>query len=360
MRRLMVVGMLGLGIVLSPALPSVQGDQEATVRSMPAIDFGREVRYFGGVPAGFAWPDQKLLQDPINSRILNAALDGATQADLEKAGIADESSRLEELVRGQCLRLEGAAYRVSFPVLSGELRQDIRPLVDSEVGPVVPRTAALAKRLARASSGRREVLFHLLWSRAMDKFWWPAWQAVYSTPKGPPTAAWVLRPDHPFQVGTNYHTLPGGGEIAVTWSNTASGHIPPIMAARADLARIAWGLAPSVPANIEALRAAGCLDEAGRVRPFVLHSGDAVDKLTERIAREYATLVAKLYDYDALAPRFHVAPGQLFVILQHETSYAIYDALISQGVLAFPPALGREGEPSACAQLVSLGLNKRP
>jgi hypothetical protein len=214
-------------------------------------------------------------------------------------------------------------------------------------------------RLASAAPGRRDAIFNLLWSRAMDKFWWRAWQAVYSKPKGSPAAAWVLRPAHPNHVGTNYHNLPGHGEIAVTWGHTSSRHIQPIMAARAGLAHIAWGLPPA-PEDVQALREAGCLDDASRVRPFVMRRGDRIDKLTRRLANEYATLVAKLYDYDALAPRFQVAPGQLFAILQHETAYAIYAALIAQGKLVFPDALGREGDPGACAQLVSLRLNQRP
>jgi len=334
----------------------LQGDQDA----MPAIDFGREIRYFGGVPAGFPWPDHKLLEDPVDSRILNAALQGVTRAELGSSGVADVDSRLNALVKGQCLALDGETYRVRFPVISGEARESIRALVDRAVAPVVGRVTAMAARLAQAAPGRRDALFHLLWSRAMDKFWWPAWQAVYSKPRGAPAVAWVLRPDHPYQVGTNYHDLPGNGEVAVTWSNTSSRHIAPIMAARVDLGRIAWGMPPWLPANADVLRAAGCLDDAGRVRPFVLREGDAVDKLTARIARDYAGVVATLYDYDALAPRFHVAPGQLFAILQHETAYAIYDALIAQGALAFPESLRREGDPDACAQLVSLRLAKRP
>jgi hypothetical protein len=354
--RLIVVATLSAAVALCSSRSAANGGQETN----PPIDFGREVRYFGGEPAGFPLPDHKLLEDPINNHILNMALGGVTRAAVESAGIADADSRLAALVKGQCLTFDGGTYRVRFPVISGEAREAVRALVDSAVAPVVKRVAAMAARLAQAVPGRRDALFHLLWSRAMDKFWWPAWRAVYSKPKGAPAAAWVLRPDHPFQVGTNYHNLPGNGEIAVTWSNAASRHIGPIMAARADLARLAWGMPPLLPANVDGLRAAGCLDDAGRVRPFVLRDGDAIDRLTERIAKDYAAVVAKLYDYDALALRFHVAPGQMFAILQHETAYAIYDALVAEGALVFPPALRSEGDTSACAQLVSLRLEKRP
>jgi hypothetical protein len=348
--------MLPVAIALCSDPSPANGGQETT----PSIDFSREVRYFGGAPAGFPWPDHKLLGDPVNNRILNMALGGVTRSALDRAGIVDADSRLAALVRGQCLTLDGETYRVRFPVIVGEARNAIRALVDSAIAPVVGRVAPMAARLAQAAPGRRDALFHLLWSRAMDKFWWPAWQAVYSKPKGAPAAAWVLRPDHPYQVGTNYHDLPGNGEIAVTWSNAASHHIEPIMAARADLARVAWGRPALLRANLDVLRAAGCLDDAGRVRPFVLHEGDPVDKLTSRLARDYAAVVAKLYDYDALALRFHVAPGQMFAVLQHETAYAIYDALIAQGALVFPSALRGDGDAEACAQLVSLRLRKRP
>lgn len=356
----LLLATFSLGLALALTCASAQGGQETPTGITAAINFEREIRYFGGVPAGFPWPKHKLLEDPVNSRILNAALAGVMQADLEKGGMADAGSRLEALVKGECLRLDGQTYRVSFPVITGESREAMRKLVDDAVTPVVPRIAAMVARLEGTVPGRRDVLFHLLWSRAMDKFWWPAWQAVYSKPKGAPAAAWVLRPDHRYQVGTNYHDLPGNGEIAVTWSSAARAHIQPIMAVRADLAKIAWGLEPSVPGSTAALRAAGCLDEAGKLRPLVMRSDDSVDKLTARLAKEYAAVVAKLYDYDALAPRFHVAPGQLFAILQHETAYAIYDALAARGALAFPPALRGERNPDACAQLVSLRLKKRP
>lgn len=355
--RLSVAATLPVAIALCSGRSSASGGQD----TMPLIDFGQEVRYFGGVPAGFPWPDHNLLKDAVNNRILNMAIGGVTRTELNGAGIADVDARLAALVKGQCVTLDGSTYRVRFPVISGEAREAVRVLVDSAVPQVAGRVAAMVARIARAAPGRPDALFHLLWSRAMDKFWWPAWQAAYSKPKGgAPAAAWVLRPDHPYQVGTNYHNLPGNGEIAVTWSHAGSRHIEAIMAARADLARIAWGMPPLLPANVDALRAAGCLDDSGRVRSFVLHKGDAVDRLTATIAKDYAAVTAKLYDYDALAPRFHVAPGQMFVILQHETAYAVYDALMAQGALVFPSALRANGDGDACAQLVSLRLVKRP
>jgi hypothetical protein len=357
--RPIVVAVLLAAIALCSGRSSARGGQDAA----SLVDFGREVRYFGGVPAGFPWPDHKLLEDPVNNQILNIALGGVTRAGLEGVGIAGVDARLAALVKGQCLTLDSGIYRVRFPVIAGEAREAVRTLVDSAAAPVVGRVAAMVQRLARMTPGRPDALFHLLWSRAMDKFWWPAWQAVASPkggPKGAPAAAWVLRPDHPYQVGTNYHNLPGNGEIAVTWSNAASRHIESIMAARADLARIAWSMPPLLPANVDALRAAGCLDDAGRVRPFVLHEGDAVDRLTAGFARDYAAVTAKLYDYDTLAVHFHVAPGQMFTILQHETAYAVYDALMARGTLVFPSALRADGDGDACAHLVSLRLRKRP
>jgi hypothetical protein len=132
------------------------------------------------------------------------------------------------------------------------------------------------------------------------------------------------------------------------------------MAARGELARIAWGLQPSVSSNIDALRSAGCLDAEGRMQPLVIHSGDKVEKLTRNISKEYAEIVAKLYDYDALSSRLNIPSGQLFVILQHETAYSIYQALVAKGILEFPPALEREGQREACSQLVSLFLRKKP
>jgi len=245
-------------------------------------------------------------------------------------------------------------------VISGERRRALESLVDARVALVVPRVAAMLDRLAQAAGGRRDVLFHLVWSRVMDTFWWPAWQATHPGKKGwTPRVAWAIRPPHPYQVGTNYHNLPETGEVAITWARGASAHIKPIMDSRADLARIAWGMAPADPASAGILFRAGCLDPSGKVRALVYRNGDAVDKLTRKLAQEYAASVATLYDYDALAPQFGVAPGQFFVIVHHETAYAIYGALIAQGRLPFPSSLTHPADPGTCAQLVSLQLNKR-
>jgi hypothetical protein len=319
------------------------------------------VLYFSGQEVGFPVPDHRLAEDPTNNFIIGAVLNGTTPEDLRRRGIEDADVRLERLVQGRFLTVAEGRYTLLFPVITGERRQALAALVDARVAPVVPRVAAMLDRLARAVGGRRDVLFHLVWSRVMDTFWWPAWQATHPGKKGwTPRVAWAIRPPHPYQVGTNYHDLPGNGEIAVTWSRGASAHITPIMEARADFARIAWGMAPADSASAGILFRAGCLDASGKVRALVYRNGDAVDKLTRKLAQEYAAAVAKLYDYDALAPQFGVAPGQFFVIVHHETAYAIYGALIAQGRLPFPSSLTQPGDADACAQLVSLQLDNRP
>ena len=361
--RMIFWGLLELGIAMLLNCIWGHGAEEMRSGDTLLIDFRHEVRYFTGAPSIYPWPDYRLLQDEINNRILNAALSGATQAEFERAGITEAASRLDALVRGQCLHVEGGVYRISFPVIYGEARQSIRAIVDAAAASAVPSAAEMVASLERAAPGRRDVLFHLLWSRSMDQFWWSAWTIVHGKSKnakdGIPAVAYVLSPDHSRQVGTNYNDLPGDGQIAVTWSNKAQSHVKPIGNLRIGLTQMAWGLPPTAPEAVKALRAAGCLNEAGHLKPFVIHNGDHVDKLTREIARQYATLVANLYDYDALASRFRIAPGQMFVILQHETAFAIYDLLIARGDLAFPDALEREGNPEACAQLVSLRLKKR-
>jgi hypothetical protein len=358
----MGIHMLSLTVVFGSA--SLCSAQQSAAVCKPEIDFSLDVRYFGGGPTIYPWPDLALFRDRINNRIMNAAISGVTRSDLETAGIADAGSRLDALVKGQCLRIEREMYRVSFPVMLCESREAIRTLVDTAAASVTPRVSEMVTRLERAAPGRREALFHLLWSRAMDNFWWPAWGILHGKTKnmtdGLPSVAYILSPDHSRQVGTNYNDLPGSGEIAITWSSRARSYVRPINELRAELERIAWGLKPSAPGKLDSLRAAGCIDEEGRVRPFVFHNGDKLDELLKKTSKEYAALTAKLYDYDALASRFGVAPGQLFVILQHETAYAVYDMLTAQEKLVFPAALDGEGHPEACAQLVSLRLKKRP
>jgi peptidyl-prolyl cis-trans isomerase A (cyclophilin A) len=327
----------------------------------PPFDAASEVLYFSGEESGFPVPDYRLAEDPINNFVIGAVLTGATVEDLQRRGVEDAAARIEKLVQGRFLSLVGSTYRLTFPVISGAQRQALEALVDARVIPVGPRVAAMLDRLAQAAGGRRDALFHLVWSRVMDTFWWPAWKATHPGKTGAtPRVAWTIRPRHAYQVGTNYDQLPGRAEIAVTWGRGATAHIKPIMKAAADLERMAWGIAPADSGNAAILSAAGCLDAAGKVRALVYRDGDAVDKLTRKLARDYAAAVAKLYDYDALAPQFGVAPGQFFVIVHHETAYAIYGALIAQGRLPFPPSLTQPGDPGTCAQLVSLQLDKRP
>jgi peptidyl-prolyl cis-trans isomerase A (cyclophilin A) len=327
----------------------------------PSFDAASEVLYFSGEQAGFPVPDYRLAEDPTNRFIIGAALTGITMEDLQRRGIDDAAQRVETLVRGRFLILVGSTCRLPFPVISGEPRQALKALVEARVAPVVPRVAAMLDRLAQAAGGRRDVLFHLVWSRVMDKFWWKAWQATRPGKTGAtPRVAWAIRPPHPYQVGTNYDQLPGKAEIAVTWGRGATAHIKPIMNSAADLERMARGIAPADPGSVEALSRAGCLDGAGRLRALAYREGGALDKLTRKLARDYAAAVATLYEYDALAPQFAMAPGQFFVVVHHETAYAIYDALIAQGRLPFPSALRDAGDPAACAQLVSLQLDKRP
>ncbi len=328
--------------------------------NVSAINFEKDVSYFCCNSGSPPLPDINLLQDPQNNRILNESIRGATQADLVNAGIPDTAMHVDSLVKGRWIGFEDDGYRITIPILVGDRREAIQKVVNDAVQPAVGKVAVSIERLSPAINGRRDILFHLVWSRSMDKIWGPAWSVAFPKIKGMPNVAWVLKPDHPYQVGTNYHTLPGNGEIAITWDFRSLSHIKPTMAAREDLARIAWGLPPSASSNIDALRSAGCLDIEGRVKPFVIHSGDKVDKLTKSIAKEYAGIVARLYDYNALSSRFHIPSGQLFIILQHETAYSIFQALVAEGVLEFPPALDREGHREACSQLVSLLLRKKP
>ena len=335
--------------------------RRVTAGDAPPFDAASEVLYFSGQDVGFPVPDGRLAEDPTNNFIIGAALTGTTVEDLQRRGIDDANERVDKLVQGRFLAVTEGGYRLPFPVISGEQRRALESLVDARAAPVVPHVAAMLDRLAQAVGGRREVLFHLVWSRVMDTFWWPAWQATHPGKRGwTPRVAWAIRPRHPYQVGTNYDQLPGKAEIAITWGRGAAAHIKPIMNAAADLERLAWGMAPADPRSAGILSSAGCLDAAGKVRALVYRDGDAVDKLTRSLARDYAAAVAKLYEYDALAPQFGMAPGQFFVVVHHETAYAIYDALIAQGRLPFPSALRNAGDPAACAQLVSLQLDKRP
>jgi hypothetical protein len=118
-------------------------------QGMPPIDFRREVKYSGGVPSGFPMPDHRLFDDPVNERILNAAVSGVTSAELKQAGIADADSRLAMLLKGQCLTVKDGTYRVSVPVIAGDAREAVRSIVDRAVAPVVPRDLAAVLGLGR-------------------------------------------------------------------------------------------------------------------------------------------------------------------------------------------------------------------
>ena len=155
--RLIVVATLSAAVALCSSRSAAIGGQETN----PPIDFGREVRYFGGEPAGFPLPDHKLLEDPINNHILNMALGGVTRAVVERAGIADADSRLTALVKGQCLTIDGGTYRVRFPRHFRRSPEGVRALVDAAVHRGETGRGH-GRACGAAVPGRRDALFRLV------------------------------------------------------------------------------------------------------------------------------------------------------------------------------------------------------
>ena len=218
---------------------------------------------------------------------------------------------------------------------------------------LAPDVARIADELRRAVPTHPEMVFHLLWSRVMDEMWCTTWR-MEGRPNCPPRTDWVIYPHSRFEVGTNYWEA----DYAITWNRRAECPMNDAVShARLLLLKAAWGQAAAGPA-LPALRSVGLLNDVGRFRGFAYHAHGSLDTLVDRLTREYAAMVTRAYDYDSLSRKLGIPVDQLWVVLLHETAYAVFENLAASGSLAPPAVLMGKGDLHDCRTLVSFRLDK--
>ncbi len=318
------------------------------------IDLYRASSMFGGeCTKNHPCADLELFRDATNNAIGNAAIRGASRTDLASLGIPDLDVRLHKLVDGNALVIRNGRYFLGFPVVVGKDRQKVARLARITAKRITPQVASLLSQIRASVPSHEEMAFHLLWSRAMDEMWDSTWQREHRPGTSPPAVEWVMYPEHPFMFGTNYWAA----DVAVTWNRRTICDSQIVLDSRLLLLKAAWGQKPAAD-KVEALQRLGLFDARGQFQGFAYHAGDALDKLLKRLTDEYAALVTHAYNYEALSKSLNVPADDLFVILLHETAYAVFENLSRSGKLQIPAALQDGNDASGCRAAMSFLVDR--
>jgi tetratricopeptide (TPR) repeat protein len=315
--------------------------------------------YFTGASNRERTPRLSLLRDSTNNRITVACIAGTPVSQLEAPATDALDERLRALTEGKVLKISDGRCSPAFPVFVGRDREVLRDITDAGVDDLVPLVERLVRRLEGELGGRREMLFHLLWSRMIDVIWSEAWELAFLDDELP-VVAWVVQPEHPFAVGTNFASLPGDASLAMTWSPNFDKHLWKFPDANYELLLAAWG---EEIADVEAkagLQAYGLFDASGESRLFSYPDGSRLDETLYEMAMEYAAAAAKAYDWEEVAQRLGIHPGDAFVVVLHEAAYEQFEDLYENGVLEIPSPLLEGGATERAVELVSVVRGEPP
>lgn len=294
-----------------------------------------------------------LYKDSTTKAIGNLCAGGASLESLKGAGIDSIEERVSRLVGAGALILRDGKYHLPCIAIVGEKRDLMRRITAERAEEALPRIEPILRRLEEALKERPEFLFHVFWSRLIDETFWMLWDQEFPDDVGPPAMTYLIYPDHPCQMGTNYNSAPGHSEIAITWSFGCYRHMEPIMQGRSDLySALSGGRVPDSLAG--RLKRYGCLDDTMGPRILSYRKGDSLNFLLQELKREFVAALHGIYDYRALGDTFGIPYDDLYIILAHETAYSIFEKLDESGKLAFPAVL-RTGEPEQeCYRLTSI------
>jgi tetratricopeptide (TPR) repeat protein len=305
------------------------------------------------------YPRMSLVRDTLNNRIAALCLGGASLADLEALGIDDLGERLNALEEGKVLNLVDGSCSIAFPAFVGSERERLAEIADSAALELSPLVGELVGRLRVELGDREDMLFHVLWSRVIDEIWSDAWRAP-SPGTQVPVVAWVVHPEHAFAVGTNYGSMPGGGDLALTWSNNFTDHLSAFPDANYELFKTAWG-EPFEDAEVRAaLEGYGVFDESGEPQLFSFRRDERLDRVLTGMVGEYAEAVAQTFDWGEIGARLDIHPGDAYIVVLHEVAYAIFEHLYRAGTLEIPSLLLDGSDRTQAVRLASLWLNEPP
>lgn len=309
----------------------------------------------------YPWPRRlEMLKESLNNEIGLACIDGATLSDLQRLGISDLPKRLSRLLDGHVLVERNGRYHLTMPVLMGKGREIIGHAVRERAPALRPCVERILSELRSEVKGNEPIVFHLLWSRIIDESWEMIWRECFSDGSYLPAVTWVIEPEHAFAVGTNSSSLPGGGSFSFTWSYNTENLAADLWTFGLPLYKAAREL-PLKQDERKKLQTYGFLDaKTGRNKTFHYERRDSLDSFFERMQARYASEASRAYDFRSLARMVDVDPGELLIILLHETAYELFENLERTGTLRFPEAL-RTGEPAAeSVNIMSLQLGHSP
>jgi tetratricopeptide (TPR) repeat protein len=348
--RLLVAGALSLSL----ACTACGGGGAA----LP-LDLREAATTFSGGDDASRAPRFRLLRDSANHAIARACLTGASLGGLGRLGVADLRARLDSLAAGRIVRLDGERCGPGFPVFLGARRRALAHEADAAAERIAPFVESLAVRIDSLVGARRDIGFHLLWSRVMDAAWDGAWRRAF--PRDTlPVVTWLVVPAHRLAVGTNFSQTVGGGGLAATWAPRFTEHLEPLGNVEFELSLLGWHRPVTDDSARSALIRFGLLDSLGVSRLFAYPGNGPLDSALDAMARAYGLRAASAADWGAVGARLATDPRDLFIILLHEIAYGVFARLADAGRLDVPRVL-TEGTPRTdAARLVSLALGRPP
>lgn len=323
------------------------------------LDINKSALHFTGGFFKKPYPKIRLLKDELNHKIAKMCINSASIEDLKKLNIEDLSHRLNILIEGNVLISTDQKYSLTFPVIVGENRKAMADIVTKAAEELSPFVESIINKLKLELKGREHILFHILWSRVIDEIWTDAFSLSFPGEKLP-HVLWVIYPEHSFTVGTNYYNLPGGGSIALTWNHNFTEHLTAFDDLRFELHQAAWKKEITNIQAKEKMKEFGIFDMHGSFSVFSYKRSDKLDQILTNLTKEYASEVSEIYDYMALSEKFDVPSDELFVIVLHETAYAVFEKLYESGKLQIPEILLHEDSKKNSIQLTSLELEQPP
>jgi len=300
------------------------------------------------------WPGTSLLKDTLNSIILARCADGATLAQLQSLGIDNLTHRLDTMTTRHLIRPSESGYIAAMPVIIGWKREFVDSVVNSRTRMFIPAIDSIIVVLQSSPAIPHEQIFHVLWSRVMDDNWSDAWQCAFHDENGPTNATWIMYPWHPFAVGTNKIQTVGDGLLYLTWGPKCSDHLSTLSNLLYEINLAAWKKEITDTQAVDTLKRLGLLDDNSLFTPFYSSGNDRVDSVLQQLSEQYIHTVANAYDYHAIGARLGINENDLFLILLHETAYAILQYCDSIGTIPAPSILWGTGDPNQIAQLVSM------
>lgn len=320
-------------------------------------DYWANLVYFSGcpvnhIPKGITIPDK----DKNARLIMNAILGGASEEQLKQQFPDSLEIELNKLIDGKVIRRNNNHLETTFPVLIGESRKKMMDLIHKKVSDLNISMESLIKPLEVALKDNPKMVFHFLWSRVMDDCWWNWYNSEFKTKKGPPSIAFIVFPQHPFQCGTNSDYTSDNSQFAFSWSYNLFDEFFTLPSTKSF-----YDLALNKPISEKDKNfyiRYGLLDSNNRAKIYYYYEGSELDKTCNALKSKYIKIVRGMFDYQQLSNEFHIPADELFLVISHEVAYEIFSMLNEKATSVYIPILKTNNPELDFSALVSWKLSK--